>query len=286
MSVLKDLFRRLRLSWRWILTQFVGIALLIALALAWTRLPEKHVWQVILTLLVPLLLLAALLVLQAGTMRRLADGEPRRAGFAWGASSLLVWIALLWAAWAILDWCDDRIPLWAGYLNSRFGADERATVFTYVHLQRCMTHLEWIVRWIVVPGKIIPYAMASAVAGWRLPFRHVLRILWSWRWWPAVVLAALLAVWLPGHFFTVLPHGTVHAQIWRISLKLAGTYLLGVGCWVLLLGWAAALFGRQPKQPLAEEVLVPVPVLTGPPEGERSVAADTPPPGDSDETGN
>ena len=56
MNYLKDLFHRLRLSWRWVLAQFVGIALFFAVGLAWTRLPEKHLWQVALSPLIPVLL--------------------------------------------------------------------------------------------------------------------------------------------------------------------------------------------------------------------------------------
>jgi hypothetical protein len=33
-----------------------------------------------------------------------------------------------------------------------------------------------------------------------------------------------------------------------VALKLAATYLLAVGSWVLLLGWVAVLFGRQQSQ--------------------------------------
>ena len=40
-----------------------------------------------------------------------------------------------------------------------------------------MTLAEWILRWIIVPGKIIPYAMASAQWGWRIPFRRIIRLL-------------------------------------------------------------------------------------------------------------
>ena len=276
MSYFKDLFRRLFLSRRWIAAQFVGIALLILVGLAWTRLSEKQVSQVVLSLLLPLLLLAAALVLQAGTMRRLAEGETRRVGLAFAAASLLGWIAMAWAAWAILDWCNDQIPQWAGYLTSRSSAGWRATLFTDEHIQRWLSIIEWVLRWIVVPGKIAPYAMASTLAGWRLSWRRTLRILWNWRWWPAVVLAALAAVWLPGQFFTGEPHGTVSEQIWRLGLKLAATYLLGVGCWVLLLGWLAVLFGRQ-IQPPAEEVPVLVPVLTGPAEKSGSAKAEVPP---------
>ncbi|MFY9853145.1 MAG: hypothetical protein WAK26_04615 [Terracidiphilus sp.] len=230
---------------RWVVAQFVGTLLLMLVGIAWTRLPEKHAWQVLLSLLLPLLLTACALWLQAGTMRSFSGDDAKRVKLLWGAMTLLVWVVLFWACWAILDWCDDRIPLWAGYLNSQAPAHARAKLFTYEHIQRWLVIAEWVMRWIAVPGKIIPYAVASSQWGWRLPLRRVLRILWNWRWWPAVVLAALLSVWLPGWLFAGEPHGTVSAQIWRVSLKLAATYLLSLGSWVLLLAWAAVLFGRQ-----------------------------------------
>jgi hypothetical protein len=77
------------------------------------------------------------------------------------------------------------------------------------------------------------------------------------------VVAALLAVWVPTKLFAGLPSGSVSAQVWHVWLKLGATYLLAVGSWVFLLGWAATLFGRQ--KPPAEEVLVAVPVVAGPP---------------------
>lgn len=242
---LKDLFDRLRLACFWVAAQFGGTALLILLGLAWTRLPDKHGWQVALTLLIPVLLIISALELQAGTMRKLADDDGKRVKLVWGAVTLLVWIAMGCAFWALLDWCDDQIPQWAGYLNSQSSAHARATLFTYDHIVRWLTILEWILRWIVMPAKIIPYAVVSAQWGWRLPWRRVLRILWNWRWWPAVVLASLVAVWLPGRSFTEVPHGTVHAQVWCVGLKLASAYLLAVTSWVLLLAWAAVLFARQ-----------------------------------------
>jgi hypothetical protein len=187
--------------------------------------------------------------MQAGTVRSLADDDGKRVKLVWGAMTLLVWIAVVWACWAILDWCDNRIMFWAGYFNSQAPAHWRARLFTYEHITRWMTILEWVLRWIVVPAKVIPYAMTSTQWGMRLPWRRVLHLLWDWSWWLVVVLAALLAVWLPGVFFTGEPHGTVSAQVWHVSLKLAASYLLVIGSWVLLLGWAAVLFGRQ--QPLA-----------------------------------
>jgi len=257
MKLCKDLFRRLRLSWGWVLAQFIGTLLLVLIGIAWTRLPEKHLWQVALSLFVPLLLLAAWLALQTGTMRRLSDDDGKRVKTVWGALTLLLWIFIAWITWVVLDWCDDRIPQWAGYLNSQSPAHWRATLLTYQHITRWMIILEWVIRWIAMPAKVIPCAVATSQCGLRISWRRVIHLLWNWRWWPVAVIAALASVWLPGHFFAITPAGTVSAQIWHVSLKLAAAFLLAMCSWVLLLGWAAVLFGCQkplPKNELAEEL--------------------------------
>ena len=258
MSEFADMLKRLRRAWGWVVGQFGGVLLLLALGLAWTRLPDKHGWQVALTLIVPPLLVLSMLELQAATMRALAADDGRRVKMLWGALTLLVWAALFWAAWAVLDLCDARIPEWAGYLNSRFSAHARARVFTFAHLLQWMTDAEWALRWVVVPGKLIACAVASAQWGWRLPWSRLVRVLLSWRWWVAVAAAALVGVALPGRFFGGLPNGAVSHQVWAVTFKLAAAYVLGVGCWVLLLAWAAALLDRA-ERPVLTPSELPLP---------------------------
>jgi hypothetical protein len=260
----------------WIVLQFALTLILILLGLAWTRLPDKHLWQIALSLFVPLILAISALELQAGTVRAFALDDGRRVKLVWGAITLLIWIVIAWVAWAILDWCDDQIPLWAGYLNSRASAHARETVFTYPHIVRWLTMLEWFFRWVVVPAKVIPFAAASAQWGLHLPWRKIIRLLCNWRWWLGVIFAALLGVWLPSQFFNAPPKGTVSAQVWTVGLKLAAAYLLAITSWVTLLAWWAVLFGREDKPP-NDEALVAVPVLTGPPDRERGAKVDAPP---------
>ncbi len=248
MNYFGETLRRIGNAWRWVAAQFWGTLLIVLVGVAWTRVPERHAWQVGLTILLPLTMLAALLVLEAGTMRGLLKKDERRVRFAWGALTLLVWIAVVWLAWWILDWCDDHIYLWAGYLNSRASAHARARIFNFSHIVLWLTILEWIFRWIVVPAKVIPHAMASAQWGWRLPWRKLLRMLLNWRWWLAAVIAALLGVWLPSHFFNGMPHGTVVHQMWAVGLKLAGAYLEAMASWVLLLAWAAVELDRISRE--------------------------------------
>lgn len=266
LTTLKDLFGRLRASLGWVAAQFWATLLIVLAGVAWTRVPEKHVWQVGLTLLLPVLMLAAVLVLEAGTMRSFLHQDERRVRFAWGALTLLVWIAVVGIAWWILDWCDDQTFQWAGYLNSRASAHARARILTYDHIQLWLTILIWIFRWIVVPAKVIPHALASAQWGGRLPWRKLLRMTLNWRWWSGVVIAALLGVLLPSYFFNGEPHGTVTHQVWAVILKSVGAYLLAIASWVLLLAWCAALLARdehKPKPP-GDDALVAAPVGSGP----------------------
>jgi hypothetical protein len=75
-----------------------------------------------------------------------------------------------------------------------------------------------------------------------------------------------VGVVLPEHFFAGAPHGTVSHQVWAVILKLAGSYVLAVGCWVVLLAWCAVQFGRRAggRDDGGDYAEVPVPVLSGP----------------------
>jgi hypothetical protein len=111
-----------------------------------------------------------------------------------------------------------------------------------------------------------------------VPIRRILRVLWSWQWWLVVTVAALVAVRWTGHWFDADPTGTVTAQEWKVGLKLAGAYVLGVGVWVLVLGWWAVLFdGTEPGGNAGPDgdARVPVPVLSGPPDRELRARAVT-----------
>jgi len=265
-SYANDLVIRLRRSWIWVVLQFVLTFVLIVAGYGWTRIGEKNWWQVLLTLFVPLLLTLSLLELEAVTMRSLAENDGRRVKLVWGAAALLVWVALLLALWTLLDWCDDRIPLWAGYLNSRASTGGRATLFTYDHLLLWFTDIEWLLRWVVIPAKLIPHAMASAQWGWRLPLRRIIRLLLNWRWWLGVLAAAFLGVSLPGHFFRGTPSGNVSHQVWALVFKMTGTYMLVVASWVVLLAWAAVLMAQNKprRDERDDEANVLAPVGSGP----------------------
>ena len=100
-GMIATLFGRLNRARLWVLLQFVLTLVFIFAGLAWTRLPDKHIWQVALSLLVPVLLLICALELEAGTVRKLADDDGKRVKLLWGAMAMLVWVAVGAAAWAL-----------------------------------------------------------------------------------------------------------------------------------------------------------------------------------------
>lgn len=266
MNYFSEALHRIRQARSWIAAQFWGTSLILLTGIAWTRLPDQYAWEVLFSLLLPLVLLTAILVLEGGTIRKLIGQEEGRVPRVVGILTLLFWIALVWIAWMVLNWCDDRVYLWAGYLNSKASAGSRATFLTFDHIQRWFTTLIWIFRWIVLPAKVVPYAVASAQWGWRLPWRKVIRVLLDWRWWLAVMIAALAGVSLTGHFFAAEPQGTVSHQVWAVMFKLAGAYLLAVTSWIFLLVWAVVLFGRDGRIADQDDDEVPLlaPIGSGP----------------------
>lgn len=273
-DLIHDGIARLKRAWPWVAAQFIGLALLIALGLLWTRIPEKYGWQVALTFVLPAAILYGFLVLQAGTLRAWlrpepieaaedtadADDEdvrkPRRVSLAWGALTLILWIALGWAAWIGLDRADAQTYQWAAYLNSKLPAHARATWGSFDHLNRDVQWALWALRWIVVPGLLIP--LATCTAAWGLlgaRWRRGLRVLIRWNWWPVVAVWALVGEAWPQSWFNGEPHGSVQSQVWRVLLKLTAAYLLAVTVWNKLLGWSAMLVDPRSRTMLDEPYL-------------------------------
>lgn len=242
-----DLVRRLHRSRAWVGAQFWAIFCFILAGIAWASAPSEPAWQASLFSVAPPLLATAMLILQCITMRSLMSEERGRAPLWWGCLGLLAWSAIVAAIWACLVWCDQAVPLWAAWLSAH--AQPQSTLVTPLQAERWLDAGAWVLRWIVLPGAAVPCAMGAAQWGCWLPWRKIARILLNWCWWPGVVQAALVGVALPDCLFAVEPHGSILQQIADLCLKLAAAYILAVGGWVLLLGWAAALFSRHPTPP-------------------------------------
>ncbi len=281
--LLASFFRRVVRAWGWLVLQLAGLAALIVSVLAWTRISEKHWIQVFLTFAIPIVIAAGFLFLLAGAIRSFlrplaADPLPRAefVPFAWGAATLLLWIAIAIVAWGVMNRFDDQTYTWAGYLNSRFSSGARARWASYPHLVSDLERAGWTLRWVVLPGLLIPLTCTSALGFRRIPWGRAVRTWLNWRWWPCLLVAALIGEAWPQTFFDPQPSGTVHAQVWRVILKLAGAYALAVVVWVATLAWAATLLAGIParRRTLNDDALLLHPDLV--PSEDRNDAPESP----------
>jgi hypothetical protein len=251
MTLFATYFRRLGQSWRWLLVQLLLTPVLLLLGVAWTRIPDKTFLEVAATFLLPLLLVVSFLELEAGTLRSFATDDGRRVKLVWGAVGVLLIVLGLWIGWRLTDTLDGHVSTWASYLNSQSPA--HTSIFTYARYERALNVMVWIVRWIVIPGLLLPIMLPLAQWGKSIPWRRVFRLFIDWKWWLGITVAALLGVLLPSCFFDSLPKGTVSAQEWHLGLKLGGAFLLKLVSWVLALGWLAVLFDRIPETARSRE---------------------------------
>jgi len=250
-TLFRDFFRRLISAWPWLLAQLFGTLALLLLGLAWTRLSEKNFLLVAATLLLPILLAAAFLLLEAGTLRAFAQDPQSRIRLVWGSLWLLLAALLFWIGWGLCDSFATHTGAWASYLNSQSLAHTR--LFTYERFARALAVCEWILHWILVPALVLPLALSLAQWGHRIPWRRVMRLLIDWKWWLGVALTSLLAELIPSYFFTAPPYGSISAQKWHVGLKLAGAFLLKLIGLILALGWLSTLFHRIPQTTRSRE---------------------------------
>jgi hypothetical protein len=187
-----------------IVLQQIGLGLIVfLLSVAWLRIPDASILDVIGTILLALIILTVagggeswLILHLSGTII-----TPKR--LLRGTLLVLAGVAL-WFLWtAFIDHLQTNDSLRAGYYNSRFPASMR-NVFSYEHIYQWLewmwTTLEWIGAGIIA---LFVFAATASIK----PLRAMLCALRSITYWIVVVLGSIAAIiitnalvdWLPGH---------------------------------------------------------------------------------------
>jgi hypothetical protein len=126
---------------------------------------------------------------------------------------------------------------WASY-----SPNPASTVASYLTLKlrkpvsphavlRIFNAVLWIVRWVIVPGLLIPVLASIASRGWS-GFRD-----WSSRWfhWIAAPALLLCALWIPLHLLYWVPHfGSFGAEMASFVSRASLAYLLFIAGWLAL----------------------------------------------------
>lgn len=220
-NAITGLFKGLRLNRRWIAAQLGWVLVWIGINLAALHLPETKrlpdwlsgKFQVSCSVSV----MIAAFVVQAGMLRSFLSDHAKHVRLVWGILALLLSGFLYAIAFSMQD---DYLPgqIW-----------------------------QWLLDFILTPGTLFPFAAASALCGWRLPWRRVLRVVCAWRWWLGVLLAGTFGM-LAEHYFDGIRGWP---EVWDVDLanglKMGAIDMFEIAVWVLLLGWLAVLFDRSER---------------------------------------
>lgn len=263
-SSLKDALVLAVNNWRLWLLQFLGNAALFLAFVWWLRISEAHWWQLLFSSLLIALIAAAALLLHGGTLNyyvsahedKTAKLPPAFRKALQHLPAIFVWTLIFFLLrWLIgrLDHYDITFP---GYLRSEFPAWLRRMI-SEPRLDSIYSALVSVLRWIVLPGLLLPFALLCADRGFRgwIAFRGWGSTVRSLVYWLVLVAAVLLGVCcVEAIMGWKLDPKTATLQAERASLafRLLFAYLLGLFSWLLTCSVLGRLrsAGQSGTQPL------------------------------------
>jgi len=240
----------------WILQLLVNPALFVAAAL-WLNIPESHLWQLVLTLIMLVVIVAGWAWLQAGTLRYFADLEEYEhlLGSAFSGALQAIIPFLLWAGVlaALMFGVGDlgaATPRTATYIRSMMPVGMRNHI-SESQLDWTFAVLTWVAFWIVIPAIMLPLGREIAGHAWQgidYEGRHqwslTIRNGWYWLW---IVVLALPGVFLPQRLIAWLPHATsVTGETVSLVVRFAVAWLLAATAWTVLTSLLGT-YGRRPR---------------------------------------
>jgi hypothetical protein len=232
--------------------QFLGNALIVAAFTGWLHLPEAHWWDLLLNVIVIALVAVAALVLHGGTLNyfhsayadRTAPLMPEFQKALKNFFPIAVWAAVFFFLWFLADSLSDYRYSFPGYLRSSLPSFLRKhttdTGFTDTYM-----FLVNVLRWVVLPGLLLPLAALAADRGFRglVQFRAWGRTLKRVSYWVVLVLAVILGVVLVGGLmdWKMNPEtATLRGEEASLFFRALASYLLALLSWL----WVCSMLGR------------------------------------------
>lgn len=262
-AIVADTFKDSLRSWRLWLIQFFANLFLFALFAGWLLLPVANARYLILNILLVLIFLLAVLVLQGGTLNyfySLGHDEiaTLRDGFARALRNVLaVAVAagasyLLWIVAGKADAWQETLP---AYLRSMTPMFFRKHMNLAVYQDLGDAGL-FALRWIVVPGLVLPFLTSASrlgfrgfgspgLTGWKTSVRSI-------SYWGVVVLSALLGVLATEKIMGWTPDfrtSTFTGETASLILRATASYLLGLFAWLLVCSAAGRGSGNDSQAP-------------------------------------
>lgn len=254
------------INWRLWVIQFLGNVVLFLAFVWWTQPWEANWGQIVFSSLLLLVTAAAALVLHGGTLdffhlahqSNEARLKPAFRSALRHVPAMALW-AVIFVLVQLLVWKLDQYSIsLPGYLRSEFPAWLRR-IISEPALDNIYSGIIWLLRWVIVPGLLLPFALFCAEKGFRglAAIRDWGTALKSLSYWIVLVVAAVLAVFSIQGLMSLKPDpktSTVLGDQISLFFRLLFAYLLGIFCWLL----ACSMLGRRTAHPAREAGAQPV----------------------------
>jgi hypothetical protein len=249
--VLAGSFRSGRL---WLL-QFLVNPVLAGLFAAWLLIPEARIWQLASNALLALVIVAAALVLHAGTLNYFSDQfreQPAAIKTAFvralqHSAAIAVCAIVFYVVWTLAGGLVGYQETFPTYVRSTLPAFIRGNIPLGV-LTGLFDILVFFLQWVAVPGLILPLTLRAADQG----FRGFGRAGWkTWKttiasvqYWSILAVAALLGVYGSNTLLGWRPSSqspTFAGETANLVLRMFLAYGLGLFSWMV----TCSLIGRR-----------------------------------------
>jgi hypothetical protein len=233
--------------WPLWLLQFLGNAPIIVISGLWVLIGDAHIWQLVLSFLIAMLIIAGALVLHGGTMNYYVDLLEERSESLEPALRRAFKHLLPLAIWAAVFFCvlylgvsrlDGYRYSFPGYLRSEFPAWLRRLMSEQT-MDNLYAGFVAFVRWVVTPGLLLPFGLSSAQFGFRglVAFRDWARTLRNLAYWLVLVIASLMGVYVVHKILGwTLNEETAtlgEEKIW-LGFRMLVAYLLALYSWLIV----------------------------------------------------
>jgi hypothetical protein len=223
----------------WLLN-FVGNAAALTAWYFWLLVPDAHGWQVALSLLAAICILALVVWLRAGTFAYFRLAGFRDSGAVWRAFrhslrhliALALWAAVLAAVLWFLFWLLQYPPQFGVWLWQKL-----PEVLRFASPQRLAQYADWLL-WLVMLGTVakwLPIATSIAVSGFGKRALRSWRVLMRPIYWVWFCILAFLGVYIPYKLVSWIPSvEDLRKQAWSMGLRFFAAYVIVITAWTAL----------------------------------------------------
>jgi hypothetical protein len=233
-------------NWRLWLIQFVGTPLLYLLFYGWILIPVASTLYVILNFLVAIALVAACVALHGGTLNYFCEqpaneAAPLKKMFFRALRNvlpILICAAAVYLLWMLMDKFDDLQETVPTYLRSTLSAPLRKHI-SLSSLENIFRVLAFALRWILIPGLILPYAAAASNKGFRgfgsAGFRSWKNAISSFSYWLVLAVVSIVGVFATQKILNLTPNfakSTYRYEWASLIIRLVISYSLALIAWM------------------------------------------------------